>query len=297
MNKMFIKTALGTALCATLSLAGTAHAASISLSGSDGTGYLAATIKSWTTPPTTSSYPYYWDPDIVLDGGAVGAYRTIAANPLSASSVYPMENETDNAGNPYVIENKTVTDADFNIFSLGAIDYDDSGLTNTGVEVINVSELTLTLTSDEFDSYNSPHNNPAGPSVGDFAFGYDLTASGFSGTGLTFTDGVLTSIDLQADLDVDARFTNGTTINLPLSPGYSQLASFNISGNQLWYDFDQDEPIQSSPLGAIDARLMITRGGTLDAVAVIPVPAAVWLFGSGLLGLVGVARRRGLSQK
>ncbi|MCW9024363.1 MAG: VPLPA-CTERM sorting domain-containing protein [Gammaproteobacteria bacterium] len=24
----------------------------------------------------------------------------------------------------------------------------------------------------------------------------------------------------------------------------------------------------------------------------VPVPAAVWLFGSGLLGLVGVARRR-----
>ena len=29
-----------------------------------------------------------------------------------------------------------------------------------------------------------------------------------------------------------------------------------------------------------------------SASAVIPVPAAVWLFGSGLLGLVGVARRR-----
>jgi len=26
--------------------------------------------------------------------------------------------------------------------------------------------------------------------------------------------------------------------------------------------------------------------------AVIPVPAAVWLFGSGLLGLVGIARRK-----
>ena len=25
---------------------------------------------------------------------------------------------------------------------------------------------------------------------------------------------------------------------------------------------------------------------------VVPVPAAVWLFGSGLLGLVGVARRK-----
>ena len=29
-----------------------------------------------------------------------------------------------------------------------------------------------------------------------------------------------------------------------------------------------------------------------EATAVIPVPAAVWLFGSGLLGLVGVARRK-----
>jgi len=25
---------------------------------------------------------------------------------------------------------------------------------------------------------------------------------------------------------------------------------------------------------------------------VIPVPAAVWLFGSGLLGLIGIARRK-----
>ncbi len=30
----------------------------------------------------------------------------------------------------------------------------------------------------------------------------------------------------------------------------------------------------------------------LGEVAVVPVPAAVWLFGSGLLGLVGIARRK-----
>ena len=37
-----------------------------------------------------------------------------------------------------------------------------------------------------------------------------------------------------------------------------------------------------------------TFGGTSVTInsTVVPVPAAVWLFGSGLLGLVGVARRR-----
>ncbi len=32
--------------------------------------------------------------------------------------------------------------------------------------------------------------------------------------------------------------------------------------------------------------------GTVAAVSAVPVPAAVWLFGSGLLGLAGVARRK-----
>ena len=32
--------------------------------------------------------------------------------------------------------------------------------------------------------------------------------------------------------------------------------------------------------------------GSIDASAVVPVPPAVWLFGSGLIGMVAVARRR-----
>jgi hypothetical protein len=41
-----------------------------------------------------------------------------------------------------------------------------------------------------------------------------------------------------------------------------------------------------NPLGEI-------RGQILEA-QVIPVPAAVWLFGSGLLGLIGIARKKGV---
>ena len=36
----------------------------------------------------------------------------------------------------------------------------------------------------------------------------------------------------------------------------------------------------------------MTATGTLEEVGPVPLPAAVWLLGSGLLGLVGVGRRR-----
>jgi hypothetical protein len=34
-------------------------------------------------------------------------------------------------------------------------------------------------------------------------------------------------------------------------------------------------------------------GATVNSTSAVPVPAALWLFGSGLIGLAGVARRRG----
>lgn len=38
------------------------------------------------------------------------------------------------------------------------------------------------------------------------------------------------------------------------------------------------------------ARLFVGSFG--QATSVVPVPAAVWLFGSGLIGLIGIARRK-----
>ena len=47
--------------------------------------------------------------------------------------------------------------------------------------------------------------------------------------------------------------------------------------------------MENGPFGGFNAAFNLTAPGLVSAV---PVPAAVWLFGSGLLGLVGVARRR-----
>ena len=73
----------------------------------------------------------------------------------------------------------------------------------------------------------------------------------------------------------------------------------NLSGWALdtWLDGDQSGRVEhlmlnTDPfdLGGVSSVKAFTA--TADGFAVVPVPAAVWLFGSGLIGLVGVARRK-----
>ena len=68
--------------------------------------------------------------------------------------------------------------------------------------------------------------------------------------------------------------------------------TFDINGNSHWgwLYADRTTGLTIERWGwESDANTQINAGyGT----TVIPVPAAVWLFGSGLLGLVGVARRK-----
>ena len=64
----------------------------------------------------------------------------------------------------------------------------------------------------------------------------------------------------------------------PVSPVLPNI-TMAASGN--WFD-----------LNNVNITSAVVFNGATVTVNAIPVPAAVWLFGSGLLGLVGVARRR-----
>ena len=46
--------------------------------------------------------------------------------------------------------------------------------------------------------------------------------------------------------------------------------------------------------GGIRGYIDIGSGNsmTVTAINTVPVPAAIWLFGSGLLGLIGISRRK-----
>lgn len=79
-------------------------------------------------------------------------------------------------------------------------------------------------------------------------------------------------------------WVGGNAANRPLPSQLWMMAS--IDGNA---DGVMGIPMQDGPFTGFNANFNATMTATPAAV---PVPAAVWLFGSGLLGLVGVARRK-----
>lgn len=71
----------------------------------------------------------------------------------------------------------------------------------------------------------------------------------------------------------------------------ADVASFNWSGvygdsYSLWYSWS----FLSGPGAWVPTDYLLHLEGTVLPASAVPVPAAAWLFGSGLLGLLGVAR-------
>ena len=127
-------------------------------------------------------------------------------------------------------------------------------------------------------------------SIATFAFGffgpvatYTAATDGVS-SGFTPVTGELTGSDLTLDLNSWTAYWNGTSFN----QGASGVATtVDASGN---FTASWTALVVGGAFNGQTGSWSIT--GTTDAPPAVPVPAAVWLFGSGLLGLVGVARRK-----
>ena len=72
---------------------------------------------------------------------------------------------------------------------------------------------------------------------------------------------------------------------------YWSATEYALSTSDAW-SFDFSNGLQYSYYKTLNFYAWAVRAGDVGA-STVPVPAAVWLFGSGLLGLVGVARKRG----
>jgi len=111
-----------------------------------------------------------------------------------------------------------------------------------------------------------------------------LLLNGLSTFGVdTSTPGLIGINSLATDFGVsipgpDLPLFDLNFIAIP-PPSVSNIAVDLFPGTGSWFD-------------ANDNPLAVSYNGASVTVNAVPVPPALWLFGSGLLGLVGVARRR-----
>ena len=143
------------------------------------------------------------------------------------------------------------------------------------------------------NNYTFPHNPPAGENI----FGW------LSTNGHWNRDFALNGGEFRADFDMATDF-----VSIDFVHGFinyqGMLRAYNINDNLLETFIT---PIIGSPpfytasitRSTADISYIIASGygGTnsgLDRLQfnAIPIPAAAWLFGSGLLGLVGMARKK-----
>lgn len=258
-------------------IAAGAQAATLDLAGSNGTGYLAfSNVKNTTSASIAEgwNYPYYLGTDNI--------YHSIATSPLSSSSTYSEEAN-------FTVLGKDITQTDFATFSAGTIGYDETTLTGVGTEVISVAGLTLTINSAGFSPYLSAYNTGSG--LGDFAFNYTITPSNLTGGGLTFTNGVLTSVDLDASIAVKV----GLGTNPAFALGSLYNGTLSIDGASYAFNLDETKN-NTSPLGALtNTHMVFNRAGSIAAVTAVPEPSTVAMMAAGLalVGLVGRRRLRG----
>jgi hypothetical protein len=93
-----------------------------------------------------------------------------------------------------------------------------------------------------------------------------------------------------------SSFDWGVNLGNGSANGNLQTATFTLSADQALSVSDLFEtsfPNNTPPVNvAVHFQSTVTSPGSETIGGVVPVPAAVWLFGTGLLGLIGVARRK-----
>ena len=140
---------------------------------------------------------------------------------------------------------------------------------------------------------NAIDSTPGGLQVGDSISGDTVIRGGVPiyqgiGSAIPATDGIVFNYQTGESLNQGPAPMASTTLNYGWYIDDFGDLQFGIS----------DDGIGGMPLIGMpydvyaSASLDIGSGNSMIVTNVVPIPAAVWLFGSGLIGLIGIARRK-----
>lgn len=232
----------------------------------------------------------------IINFSFTGRLTLFSANPSGDITTFPIISGTDTTFGPNgyqtpIAANLTIDTANGTGFSDLAFNLNFQG------QPVAIHNVTLNFLANNMiggqmlGDWNGTLNNPfnilwdgsglfnainAGLQVGDRISGTNLFRD-FNGDGTanTFIQTV-GSATPWSDSWIDP---NGNSLNQGPAPIATAPGAFGIS---------------SGPFAGIQVQLDIGSGNSLHVTSIqsVPIPAALWLFGSGFVGLLGVARRR-----
>jgi len=91
-------------------------------------------------------------------------------------------------------------------------------------------------------------------------------------------------------VNLSSFFANGKGVDFGQGSSAATGTISNVAGNNFDYVLDWTSPIISGPYGTVGMGTWHLTG--TGSVSAVPLPAAFWLLGSGLIGMAGLARRR-----
>jgi hypothetical protein len=168
---------------------------------------------------------------------------------------------------------------------------------SAGYDGRSAAEAAATNGAQYTDTYSTTHGS-YGPQPGDTA------TFKFTGLGNGWTEGSMwfDMADFQASTFGSVKTTyNGILQNWSFSDGFPTtkirffdlaqdvIDSINVLGS-LTVAIDRNG---SGDFYGFDFALLSDRVGSDTNIGEVPIPAAVWFFGTGLMGLVGLRKRRG----